>query len=65
MPTWRYVINKYIEPLISGYMKKKAVIVFPDFVNYRKLLKKAGFKIEKEFEQYIHRSLSRKVVKVK
>ena len=26
MPTWRYVINKYIEPLISGYMKKKAVI---------------------------------------
>lgn len=46
-------------------LKKKAVIVFPDFVNYKKLLKISKFKIEKEFEQYVHRSLSRKIVKIK
>ena len=45
-------------------LKKKTVIVFPDFVNYKKLLKISKFKIEKEFEQYVHRSLRRKIVKI-
>lgn len=45
-------------------LKKKAVIVFPSFVDYRKLLKKSGFKMEKEFSIYVHRSLSRKIAKV-
>lgn len=46
-------------------LKKKAVIVFPSFVDYRKLLKKSGFKIEREFSIYVHRSLSRKIAKVR
>ena len=45
-------------------MKKKSVIVFPSYVDYRKLLKKAGFKIEFEYSDYVHRSLTRKIVKV-
>ena len=46
-------------------LKKKAVIVFPNYVNYRKLLKQSKFRIEKEFSNYVHGSLTRKIVKVK
>jgi|SRR3989338_2885584 len=45
-------------------LRKKAVIVFPSYVNYRKLLKQSGFRIEKEFSNYVHRSLTRKIVKI-
>jgi tRNA (guanine10-N2)-dimethyltransferase len=64
----------FIKNLESFYMKflknlrkklnKKAVIVFPSYVDYKKLLKQSKFKIEKEFEQYVHRSLRRKIVKI-
>ena len=46
-------------------LKNKAVIIFPSYVNYKKLLKIAKFKIEKEFEIYVHRSLTRKIVKIR
>lgn len=49
----------------KNFRWKKAVIVFPSYVNYKKLLKIAKFKIEEEFEQYIHRSLRRKIVRIK
>ncbi|MBI2655684.1 methyltransferase domain-containing protein [Candidatus Woesearchaeota archaeon] len=45
-------------------LKKRAVIVFPSYVDYKKLLKMSRFKIEKEFSIYVHRSLTRKIVKV-
>ena len=45
-------------------LKKKAVIIFPNYVNYKNLLKKSKFKIEKEFSSYVHRSLTRKIVKI-
>lgn len=45
-------------------LKKKAVIVFPSYVNNKKLLKQSKFEIEKEFESYVHRSLTRKIVKI-
>ena len=45
-------------------LKKKAVIIFPSYVNYKKLLKTAKFGIEREFEIYVHRSLTRKIVKI-
>ncbi|MBI2657274.1 methyltransferase domain-containing protein [Candidatus Woesearchaeota archaeon] len=44
---------------------KKAVIIFPSYVNYRNLLKQSKFKIEKEFSIYVHRSLSRKIVRIR
>ncbi|HLG24173.1 MAG TPA: methyltransferase domain-containing protein [Candidatus Nanoarchaeia archaeon] len=46
-------------------LKKKAVLIFPHYVNYKSLLKKSGFKLEKEFEIYVHGSLTRKIVKIK
>lgn len=45
-------------------LKKKAVIIFPNYVDYRSLLKKSGFIIEKEFSNYVHGSLTRKIVKI-
>lgn len=44
---------------------KKAVIVFPDFINYKPLIKKSKLKLEKEFSYYIHKSLSKKIVVLK
>ena len=46
-------------------LKKKAVIIFPSYVNYKKLLKFAKFEIEKDFEIYMHRGLTRKIVKIR
>jgi len=45
-------------------LKKKAVVVFPSYVDYRKLLKQSKFTVEKEFSNYVHRSLTRKIVKI-
>ncbi len=42
-------------------LKKKAVLVFPNFVNYKALIKKSGLKLRKEFSIYIHKSLTRKI----
>ena len=47
---------------LKKILKKRAVIVFPHYVNYRKLIKKADFRIEKEFSQFIHASLTRNIV---
>ena len=46
-------------------LKKKAVIVFPSYVNYKKLLKIAKLNIEKEFSIYVHRSLTRRIVRIR
>jgi len=48
---------------LKKIMVKKAVVVFPYFVSYKKLIK--NLKIDKEFSYYIHRSLSKKIVVLK
>jgi len=53
----------FLKNLRKG-LKKNAVIVFPSFVNYKKLLRQSKFKIEMEFKIYVHRSLTRKIVRV-
>ncbi len=52
---------KFLKTL-KKILKNKAVIIFPHYVDYRKLIKRAKLKIEKEFSQYIHASLTRKIV---
>lgn len=46
-------------------LKKKAVIVFPHYIDYKKILKNSKFRIEREFSIYVHRSLTRKIVRVR
>jgi len=47
---------------LKKIMKKKAVIIFPHYVNYKKLIKKANLKLEKEFSQFVHGSLTREII---
>lgn len=42
-------------------LKKRAVIVFPDKINYKDLIKKSKLRLEQDFSYYIHKSLTKKV----
>jgi len=58
-------LERFYNQLLSNLRriaKKKVVIIFPHYVNYKGLIKKNNFIIEKEFSQFIHRSLTRKIV---
>ncbi|HLD43064.1 MAG TPA: DNA methyltransferase [Candidatus Nanoarchaeia archaeon] len=67
MNTKKIKNNFYKEFLkvLKGNLQKKAVIIFPHNLNYRKLIKDAKLKIENEFSMYIHKSLTRRIVVVK
>jgi tRNA (guanine10-N2)-dimethyltransferase len=41
---------------------KKAVLVFPDTVCYRKLIEMTKLKIVNEFDYYVHKSMTKKIV---
>ncbi|MBW2963361.1 methyltransferase domain-containing protein [Candidatus Woesearchaeota archaeon] len=41
---------------------KRAIVGLPDFVDYSKLIKKAGLKVKKEFSWYLHKSLTKKII---
>lgn len=43
-------------------LKKRAAVVFPDFVDYKALIKKSRLKIKKEISYYVHKSLTKKIV---
>ena len=43
-------------------LRYKAVIIFPDFIDHRKLIEKTNFIVEHEFNIYVHKSLSRNIV---
>ena len=60
-----------LDKLYSAFLKnlskrliKKAVISFPDFVDYKAIIKKSGFNIDKEYDYYLHKSLSKRIVVV-
>ena len=46
-------------------LKKRAIVVFPHFVDHHKLLKEAKLTITEEFSQKVHSSLTRKFVVLK
>lgn len=46
---------------LKRILLERAVIVFPHFVNYKKLIKRAGLKLKDEFEIYVHRNLKRRI----
>ncbi len=60
----RDIESLYIKFLstLKKVLKKKAAIVFPDNINSKKLIKKAGLKIKDEFGYYIHKSMTKKIV---
>lgn len=64
--------NRMIAELENFYFKilkklkmtarKRIVIIFPDFVDYRKLIRKSKVHLEHEFSVYVHKSLTRKIM---
>ncbi len=51
--------------LLEKNLKVKAVLGFPHFTNYKKLIRATTLKIEHEFKLYMHKSLSKNIVIVK
>ncbi|MFC1752906.1 DNA methyltransferase [Thermoproteota archaeon] len=47
---------------LKSIVKNKAVVIFPDKVDHKKLIASSDFKIEKEFSVYVHSSLTRNIV---
>lgn len=52
---------KFLQQLKKN-LKKRAVVVFPNFVDHQKLIKKSKLKVLGEFVNYVHGSLSRTIV---
>ena len=52
----------YFEFLNNSFnFVEKMIVVFPDFVNGKKLIKKTGWKIKNNFSYYIHKSLTKEI----
>ncbi|MEK6916774.1 MAG: DNA methyltransferase [Nanoarchaeota archaeon] len=49
---------------VSHNVTNNMVIIFPDFVDYKNLIKKSKWRIKDKFEIYIHKSLTRIIVKL-
>ena len=47
---------------IKEILEKRAVVVMPHYVEYRQMFAETGLRIEKEFNQYVHKNLTRKIV---
>ena len=47
---------------LQHILKHKAVLIFPDMVDHRRLIAKTYFAIENEFSVYVHKSLTRNIV---
>jgi len=62
----KYLIQFYSKIIkkLDKILIKRAVIIFPDYVNYKKIIKNSGInlKIINEFESYVHGNLTRKIV---
>lgn len=49
---------------LKGILGKRAVVVFPDSVDFRPIVRKCGLKVCGEFTHYVHKSLSKRIVVV-
>ncbi len=48
--------------LLDEHLVYKAVVGYPDFVDFKKLIKKTKLKLLHEFSVYLHKSLTKKIV---
>jgi tRNA (guanine10-N2)-dimethyltransferase len=70
LPYGRNTKNIEYRALYSGFLKalekmlkRRAVIIFPDFCDYKKMVSKTRkLRIVKEFDYYIHKSMTKKIV---
>lgn len=68
LPFGKNTRSQDLETLYTEFLENAknstAIIVagFPDFVEYKKIIKKIGWKIEHDFSWYLHKSLTKHVV---
>lgn len=55
-------LNELYDKFFKDLQFKKAVVGFPDFFDYKKLMKKHNVKIKKEFDYYLHKNLKKKIL---
>ena len=62
-------LKKYLEEFYSKVVNKlgrilikRAVIIFPSYINYKRIIKSSKLKLKNEFESYVHSNLTRKIV---
>jgi tRNA (guanine10-N2)-dimethyltransferase len=62
-------IKKYLENFYSKVVKQlerilveRAVIIFPSYINYKKIINNSKLKLKREFSSYVHGNLTRKIV---
>lgn len=46
---------------LKKILKIRAVIVFPDFIKHKSLIKRANLKLKQEYNYYLHRTMSRTI----
>ncbi|MBD3362080.1 hypothetical protein GF358_04815 [Candidatus Woesearchaeota archaeon] len=46
---------------LKKILKKRAVIVFPDFIKHKSMINTAGLKLKGEYSYYLHKTLSRTI----
>ena len=51
-----------VKSLKQSELIKRCVVIFPDFIDYKKIFSILGLEVKKEFSFYIHKSLTRKIV---
>jgi tRNA (guanine10-N2)-dimethyltransferase len=62
--------GKNLEKLYENFLKKaysktnNAVVMLPKFISYKKIIQKTGWKIKNKFEIYVHKSLTRIILKL-
>ena len=62
--------GKNLEKLYMDFLRSarkitgNMVVIFPDFIDYRQIIEKSGWKIKGEFRVYIHKSLTRIILKL-
>jgi len=62
-------LKKYLDEFYSKVanklgriLVKRAVIIFPSYINYKRIIKSSKLKLKNEFESYVHSNLTRKIV---
>lgn len=55
-------LNELYDKFFKDLQFKKAVVGFPDFFDYNKLMKKHNIKIKREFNYYLHKNLKKRIL---
>lgn len=60
----KYLVEFYskVANKLGRILIKRAVIIFPSYINYKQIIKSSKLKLKNEFESYVHSNLTRKIV---